>query len=577
MSWIFGVAGKYSPSEREQFSSIHPQPANCVQRGSLYLATGGLEETCINNISGEQQESGWAICGKGIGHKNGNFSFISRAGWEQIMSREQLSLDDLDGHFTGIKWDRDKITCFTDTLGLRDIYISQYHDLIIFSTRLDWIARINKECSIDFNAFSARWLFTNQLSRESLLTKTLRLAGGVAVIEQGKITLTNKPWLPSTSQQSTEKEAADRLRQMTLFPEDAGYKTLLCLSGGIDSRVIGALLASSPKKEWETCTFGSAKHPDAMIAKELSGAANVRYTLYDGPIPSSEECIALLREYASHSAVTNPASMVVHTRYFRGLHQKNRVIMDGGFGALWRRELLNRLLWFGRKDLLNGNTPGIAKHIRRFRADIFSEDTTRAMEHSALVQIEQVYAEMPHIADTEIEKWLDIFSIRTHLINTETIEQSRLDHYVVSIMPFIQPSLLSLILSVPASKKKNGRLLRKMIADNYPAFAKYPLVKSATTHPFHLSAFSARAWSKAKWMLGRGFTYSYPAEFLLVLREFVQDTVNSSAVKQCGFYDHKKIADISAGFYNGDMDLTNQLDWWLAFEMWRQSIEGALL
>ena len=76
-------------------------------------------------------------------------------------------------------------------------------------------------------------------------------------------------------------------------------------------------------------------------------------------------------------------------------------------------------------------------------------------------------------------------------------------------------------------------------------------------------------------MAGYAFRDPVPSEFLLNVSEFVQDTLNSTNVRTCPYYDYPAIVNMVKEFYGGREDAAGKVDWWLSFEVWRRSIEGA--
>ena len=104
--------------------------------------------------------------------------------------------------------------------------------------------------------------------------------------------------------------------------------------------------------------------------------------------------------------------------------------------------------------------------------------------------------------------------------------------------------------------------------------AKLPLVKNGTTHPFSFATVPAWLWTKAKSKVGIGFADPSAVELLSRVSEFVQDTVHSREVSSWEPYDYTAILRMVEQFYEGKTELARQVDWWLAFEMWRKSISS---
>jgi hypothetical protein len=57
-----------------------------------------------------------------------------------------------------------------------------------------------------------------------------------------------------------------------------------------------------------------------------------------------------------------------------------------------------------------------------------------------------------------------------------------------------------------------------------------------------------------------------------LLKEFINDTIQSSKVKNCEFYDQKKVDRIAEHFSADNSGYNSELDWFLVFELFRQGI-----
>lgn len=77
---------------------------------------------------------------------------------------------------------------------------------------------------------------------------------------------------------------------------------------------------------------------------------------------------------------------------------------------------------------------------------------------------------------------------------------------------------------------------------------------------------------KGKQKLKLNFRDTQPREFLMELKDYVNDLYLSRDARECGVYDQNKLRNIVEGFYNGDESKLSQLDWWLAFELWRKQL-----
>jgi hypothetical protein len=253
MSWLFGVIGKYSTAETEKFESIHGKPIHKIQSNNIYIAAGGIKETCLCSVEVEpsNESIGWLACGVGIYHEGNHFSLMTSAHWQKLLSQPSPPFQNLNGHFAVIKWTENQVTCYTDQLGFRNLFLTKTADYSAFSTRLDWIAKLKGDCRIDFKEFGSRWLLVNQLSHESIVTKTNRLTqGGIAECTPASISFRNQPWERNMPFDLPDAGFEDVLRDMVLFPLRNNQRLSLALSGGVDSRVLLSILLSGKIDQW---------------------------------------------------------------------------------------------------------------------------------------------------------------------------------------------------------------------------------------------------------------------------------------------------------------------------------------
>ena len=577
MSWLFGIIGKYSPSDIKKFESIHGNPIHKIQSNNIYIVAGGIKETCLcsNDLKPSSQNKGWLVCGMGITNHGHQFAMMTATSWQKVLSENPPSLHQLNGHFAVIRWTENKINCYTDQLGFRNIFFTQTGNYSAFSTRPDWIAKLSNDCQINFEEFGSRWLLVNQLSHESILTNTRRLTqAGLAECTPSSISVKNHPWESHLAFDMPNIDFSEALRNLVLFPLQENNKLSLALSGGLDSRVLLSILLSSNFKNWSLHTIGKPDDPDVLIAEQISKDLEADHQFFQSSIPPPEESVRFIYDYVGQTMARMPVSQFLKFRYYSALHNQKKIVIDGGQGEIIRREFFNRLLFYGKKILLKGNIEEIYPFIYRHRASIFNSEILQIMKNRVLNQIRGLRENLPPVEEIGLEHWLDLFIIRTGFPNTTNLEQSRSDSEFINYMPFAQPSLLRKLFDIPVNERNNGKIFLKIIKQNHKKLAKYKRVKNGIMLPFDLSTLSSRIFISAKKKLGQSYSDSTPIQLLESISDFVQDTVHSTAVKKFEYYDYPQILRIVNEFYNGNKKLADELDWWLAFEIWRQIVYG---
>ena len=580
MSWFIGAFpngnGIISKEFFLQKTAFLPEHRLKICTKQLCLIAGGIAETCQFSVAADET-SGWVAAGVGIHFVDGLPTLMTGADWSTVFAGAETDLSSLNGHFAAIGWQNRRIRFFTDPLGLRNIFFREIDGVMWFASRIDWLAGIKSGCKIELETFSAHWLLINQLSQESGVTGVRRLCqGGIATAEPGKFTLTNHEWLPDKSQNFSEKSMPDLLRDFTVCTL-GGEKTLsLGLSGGLDSRVLLAQLLNQPKNDWAVHTFNVPEHPDRKIAGNIASVLGIPQTVIPAFFPDTEKIFEILKNYVGQTRLSSPASGFINVQFYSYLHHLGKIVIDGGSGEIARRRYLNMLLLRGKTALLNGNVSQILPFLHVHRANIFTAEVQLQLENSLAGELENVWSQMPDIRHFGVENWLDLFAIRTRFPNFAGPEQSRSDSELVNFMPFVQPAFLQKMFETPVRERDNGRMFRKIIRENYPSLTRFSLVKDGIVYPYPFKTISASLWMKGKRKFGKVYVEQNTIHLLTAIEPQIRGLLDSATVRQSNFYDYQMLQQIVDGFYSGDQRHAKALDWWLAFELYRQQIEQTM-
>ncbi len=564
MSWLFGYFGNPATSNIKSPES----PLYSFKSPNLILFSGGNKQTTF--FKSHSSDNCWAVVGVGLKILDDECIMLKENDWNIILDSAQIDFRSVNGHFVAIKYSDNELKFFTDDLGLREIHIVKTVDGYGFTTRIDWLKYFLKP-DIDLKEFGSRWLLQNQISRKSIIKGVHRLVSSSAVIQNGVLKVKEHIWQPDFDLECSKKKFDHILKSLLTFKDK---KISLSLSGGLDSRLLLSYLFNKDPEHWETHTFGDPNHPDSKIASELLYSLGSKNEIIDGELFSTDKLIELLKSYSVLTIVTNPVSSILNLRYYNRLTDENRIIIDGGFGEIWRGAFAKRLLLLGRNSLVDKDAFGVSKFLRFNRADIFSDEALIEMEIGIVDQLNFLFKELPDADLIGPAKWIDLFSIRSRLINYYAPEQARVDKYVVSFMPLAQKEIIALLFELRNSEKKNGKLFKQLIGQNSIQLTKLPLVKGNVVHPFKSSAFIARLYSRIKNKLGLAYKSKHQIELLNTLQEFILDTVNSSEVKGYDLYDEKKISKIASDFPSSGGKYNSEVDWFLSFELFRQGLSG---
>ena len=577
MSWIFGIVShSLLPQHHSLLRSLHPHPLYHCCSEQLYVAAGGFAPTCcFHDAVNEGQHQGWAVAGSALRCEGTTVRSLRRSDWEQVLSRPAPPFDGLDGHFALVEWNGTQVSCRVDQLGMRQLYVAKVPLGMVFSTRLSWICRLLPEATIDFNAMGTRWLLLNQLGNGSLVEGVSKLPpGGRARITSTSFFIDEHPVIPQMNETGHEEEFFDELRRYSFPQTFDGEKISLGLSGGLDSRVLLSLLHHDHRDAFSLHVFGSREDPDAVIAHRIAHSLHIPIQHFDEPLPDRTASVGMLRDYLSQTCLIEPASTIVKLRYYPRLAEQRKVVIDGGLGEIARRHYARRLAFFGTAGLRLKDPGSIRTYLRRTRPRFFHPSINERMEEAVRREARAMFRTLPAVEETGVENWIDFFVLQTRFPNMAAYEQSRMDGEVVSYMPFAQPSVINKIFTMPVSLRIHGRMVRRAIRQFSPSLTRTPFVKGELLYPFGMSGLPLALWSKFRQTVHPAPVNRRRIDFLLSLGEFVRDTIHSQRFRSEECYDRERIASVVGNFYRGDYSVTDDLDWWLAFELWRQSITG---
>ncbi len=580
MSWLFGTLqqGGIREEHIRDLRQSHAEPLFSFAAGGFYVAAGGLPETCLYAPPepAEGRAFGWIAVGVAIQKVGGSLRRMDRESWAAVLTHKDPPLDRLDGHFAVVRWDASGVQLFTDSLGLRSLYYRPAKDGVVISSRAEWLSQAGGGLPIDYERFGSHWLQFNQLSTRSMVRGLERVGPGERVtLGAGDPQRTRTLWQPAESGTGLQT-VADRLRAVVDLQGVSGRSATLGLSGGMDSRVLLAVMMRGGKVP-ETYVLGDPVHPDAHTARRIARGEGLPLTQLAGVVPEPDACLELLRREGPLLMAGAPASAVLTMAAYPALHAQQRWLLGGGFGEIARRQFLNRLRYRGRGALRRGDMASLQPLLAFSRADVFARDAMAAMHRGVGDDLRALGETLPMAGTVGIEAFVDIFAVRTRLPNAYGIGQALVDERCIDLMPFAQPSVLGALLGTPARLRRGGHLVRRLIREAAPSLERYPLVKGNMTYPFRLSAPGAWAWTAVAGRVQAPYRNDMRAAFLNRLRPFALDTVHAADVREYAPYDHPRLLSTVTRYYDGDLSLGVQVDWWLAFEVWRQALKRPLL
>lgn len=210
--------------------------------------------------------------------------------WENTFQKNcvnNIIEDDYRGGFCGfvVYHDKDEIVCFVDQLGNRALYYYYVDNKLIVSSRIDYILDVLNsekiEYELDSNAVKYMLTFGAMIDDTTFIKNIKRVLPGYKVsFKDGKVKKTAyyKMDNRNTCGDITENEAVDLIDQAFRtavrreFEKDKeyGYKHLVNLSGGLDSRMVCWVAHSMGYTDQLNTTYCRKGYLDYKIAEQIA-------------------------------------------------------------------------------------------------------------------------------------------------------------------------------------------------------------------------------------------------------------------------------------------------------------------
>lgn len=572
MSWIVAVIG---PAEAlaHGVTVCHAEPRHRAVAPGLVVAAGGHPDTLHADIDPDGLR-GIVVAGTGLRIGAERSEILSVRDWSTFKLPSGNDPSKLDGHFIGIRWEPGRVEWFSDQIGLRTVYTSSHGGITFCSTRLDWLVRTMPSVDLDLQALGSRWLCYHPFQTGSGVrsVETLGSAGRMEFKDGLLRGLWTEPFLPVFDGSADERP--DRVVAAVLTsPFSTPSVPSLGLSGGVDSRLLLALLGRDATGRFVAHSFGSSKDPDVSLAERLARTTGVEHQRIEPFQPAPDELVPMLRSYATATHLTEPVTSALRLAGYDRLVRQRRFLVDGGFGELLRRQYFNRLVTFGRTALRQKDARRLLSVVRSGRADIFSDDASEVLERGAIDQLTHALGSLPQVDEIGVENAADLLAVRTRLPNYGGPEQARLDGIMLNLMPLAQPTVIRSAFRLPPRRRRSGSWVIETIGRCDARLARIPVAKGGLTHRLGLPTIAAGLLTAVRTRWGGAYLDETPDLLLDRLRSVVMDLALSASVRRSTVTDATRIDRIVEGYYGGDRSLRGPLAWWITFEWWRQGLQ----
>ncbi|TVQ09464.1 MAG: hypothetical protein EA364_14010 [Balneolaceae bacterium] len=457
----------------------------------------------------------------------------------------------------------------------------------------------------------------NQIGYETPFEGVKKLApGSIMTVENGGVTIKENPWRPSSAadRDASPKTNASPIKEAlptkdsspikgaspkkdSLAGKDIsgerwaatvlgvidrtrdGRAVSLGLSGGLDSRVVLALLTKSGIP-FRAHVYGLPDVPDVRISTSISRKLGLEHRHYEPHLPPVEELAESACRHASVTMATRPASDVLNLPMFREAGAAGSVLVDGGFGEIGRRQYLKRLWYLARWALYRNDSRTITRHLMDSKPMIFAPEIASKMKEGLEENVEREWMRVRNMG-LDMPTTLDLFALRHRVPNFGAPIQAVMDQILPNIMPLIHPDVLDVSFAMPARQKSGSRLFRNTIERYAPELQDFPLAKGESEVPYQHGFWRSQIGGRLRRSLrmqrseqsgntgNNGQPASIPVLFLKHIEPWLMDLAGSREVRECGIYDMAELKRRIDAFSAGDVSHAAWLDWWLAFEGFR--------
>jgi len=211
----------------------------------------------------------WIVSGIGI-HPYPNTALATYSDWDKLFLNDIEKVSSLNGHFVGAKIYQQNVEIVSDQIGMRSLFVLEIGNSVIFATRVDWLIPFS-DLKIDWSVLGENWLSVNAFSSKSIINGVQRIhSSAKCIIDKNGFSHSLKYWTPTP----LEIDLEEYLFKLTsAIYRDSGSISL-GLSGGLDSRLLLAILAGNSDIDYDLYTFSGMDHPDELVAKKLNSRLN---------------------------------------------------------------------------------------------------------------------------------------------------------------------------------------------------------------------------------------------------------------------------------------------------------------
>lgn len=399
-----------------------------------------------------------------------------------------------DAHGIDITWDDNHVMVEADSFEQRRTYWQRYAGGTVVATRLDLLPM--QPHTVCTATFAAQWCLSMNMSTRPLFANAQRLRSGeqlvIAAHGQARLQQATAP-----SGNAADVYGAVHVLRETLRAYASTHDVVLGLSGGLDSRTLAAAMLNAGIP-FRVHTYGTPAMADVQRAVQVATAAGVPYTVtqLDAMAWKVDAVLRSMQRTAWQSEGSYPGA---HALVFDDAIERlgsNALLVDGGYGALWRGGFGNQLLARYAAALASRQGAIVAGALLRRSPELLREDLRRTALQQCQALVQQALDAMPTFQRRDGRAWMDEFFLRWNPQGYVASPQAVYDARISSVMPFLDRRFAAAARAVPAKRRANAALFRSVLRGS-PAIAGIPYVGKRTDTPFFATGrpLASALWS----------------------------------------------------------------------------------
>lgn len=374
-------------------------------------------------------------------------AFVRRAG-----QNLKKFLHELRGGFCGYLFDKEKqsVALFTDHVGNKAIYYYVNQDKWMISNHLDYMVQVLKanQEKYSFHETAAKYMLTYgyMMDDSTFISQIHRvLPGKYVIIKNSNIATERYYMIPHAEEKMTEEEAIEKIdrafreavRREFEKDKEYGYRHLVDLSGGLDSRMVSFVAHQLGYTEQVNITYSQAGYSDEKISKEIALALQHEYLF------KSLDDAAWMQDIDMITSQNNGAALLLG---ITGGSRMLGILNTDQFGMEHTGMIGDAILsTFYHDKEFNNAAPRFGYH--RYSERLQYEFDKKVLEEYPCQELFAVYTRGMLGAQSS-------YIIRQHYVETDS--------------PFMDVDFLNVVFSIPFEYRNRHHIYLKWMLQKYP-------------------------------------------------------------------------------------------------------------